>query len=108
MSDHEIQYERYACWEAAGSPMTEDPIEFTVAETDRGPVRVTATAENADALWRALGLRRTRSGQWSIDGRRYRSRRLALDSLHDRLARRMVLYARGRIEAVDIRGTFLV
>lgn len=76
--------------------------------TDRGPVRITATARNADALWRALGLRRTRSGQWTIDGRRYRTKRLALDSMHDRLVRRLVLRARGRIDAADIRGTIVV
>lgn len=83
-------------------------VELAVSESPSPTVRITATPENADALWRALGLRRTRAGQWTIDGRRYQSKRLALDSMHDRLAQRLVMRVRGRIDTVEIKGTVVV
>lgn len=78
-----------------------------VADAHPARVVVQASTENADALWRALGLRRTRGGQWCIDGRRYRTKRLAIDSLRDRLARRLVFRGRGSVERVEIKGVVI-
>lgn len=76
-------------------------------ETHPARVVVQASTENADALWRALGLRRTRGGQWTIDGRRYRTKRLAIGSMRDRLARRLVFRGRGSVERVEIKGVVI-
>ncbi len=70
-----------------------------------------------DALAFALSapdrLRRTRAGRWSIDGRIYRTKRLALDSVRERLmaptllarGRRFVLT--GEIERMEIKGVIV-
>lgn len=75
------------------------------------PVHPTERARMVSALY---GIRRTRSGLWTVAGRRYRTRRLAVEAVTDWCATAMTRAAvryrefAGCINGVEIRGSIVV